>query len=60
MLPYLTGTKLNRIEILISRALINSCISHEEFVSENNMLREYDDMKEKFKTLMTSTVHQIF
>ena len=55
-----TGTKLNRIEILISRALINSYISHEEFVSVNNMLREYDDMKEKFKTLMTSTVHQIF
>ena len=31
--------KLNTIEVLISKALINSCISHDEFVSVNNVLR---------------------
>ena len=31
--------KLNTIEFLISKALINSCISHDEFVSVNNVLR---------------------
>ena len=33
--------KLNIIEALISQALIDSCISHEEFVSVNNVLRGY-------------------
>ena len=31
--------KLNTIEVLISKALINSCISHDESVSVNNVLR---------------------
>ena len=39
-------TKLIRLEILISRALINSHISHDEFFSVNNVLREYGDMKQ--------------
>ena len=39
--------KLNRIEVLISKALINSDISHDEFVSVNNVLREYYEMKKK-------------
>ena len=38
--------KLNSIEVLISRALTNSYISHEEFFSVNNVLREYKEMKE--------------
>ena len=33
--------KLNTIEVLISKALIDSYISHDEFVSVNNVLREY-------------------
>ena len=53
-------TKLNSIEVLISRTLIDSSISHDEFVSVNNVLREHDDMKEEIKTLETSTVHQSF
>ena len=32
--------KLNTIEVLISKALINSYISHDEFVLVNNVLRE--------------------
>ena len=37
--------KLNTIEVIISKALINSCINHDEFVSVNNVLREYYEMK---------------
>ena len=32
------------IEVLISRALINYCISQDEFVSINNVLREYNEI----------------
>ena len=31
---------LNNIEVLICKSLINSCISHDEFVSVNNVLLE--------------------
>ena len=34
----LVKDKLNTIEILISKALIDSCIIHDEFVSVNNVL----------------------
>ena len=40
---------LNSIEILISRALINSCISYDVCVPVNKMLKEYDDLKEEWK-----------
>ena len=33
--------KLNKIEVLISKALIDSYISHDEFVSVNSVLRAY-------------------
>ena len=36
--------KLNTIEFLISKALIDSYISHGEFVSVNNVLREYNEI----------------
>ena len=42
-------SRLNRIEVLISKALINSNISHDEFVLINNVLKEFYDMKEKIK-----------
>ena len=38
--------KLNTIEVLISKVLIASHISHDEFVSVNNVLREYNEKKE--------------
>ena len=41
----LAKTKLNTIEVLISKVLIGLYISHYEFVSVNNVLKEYDDMK---------------
>ena len=34
------------MEVLISKVLIDSNISHDEFVLMNNVLKEYDDMKE--------------
>ena len=37
--------KLNTIEVLISKALIDSYISHDEFVSVNNVLIEYNEIK---------------
>ena len=49
----LAKSKLNSIKVLISKALINSNISHDEFVSINTVLKEYDDMKEGIKKLKT-------
>ena len=45
----LAKPKLNTIEVSISKALIDSNISHDKFVSVNNLLKEYDDMKEEIK-----------
>ena len=39
--------KLSIIEVLISKALIDSYICLGEFVSVNNVLREYYEMKEE-------------
>ena len=45
----LRKTKLDTVEVLISKAFIDSCISHDEFVSVNNVLRKYNKMKEEIK-----------
>ena len=47
----LAKSKLNSIEVLISKALIDSVISHDEFVLINNVLKDYDKMKEEIKNL---------
>ena len=39
--------KLNIIETLISKASIDSNSSHNEFVVVNNMLKEYDNVREE-------------
>ena len=39
--------KLNTIQVLISKHLIDSYISHDEFVSINDILREYYEIKER-------------
>ena len=46
----LAKSRLNSIEVLISIALIDSNISHDEFVLINNMLKEFYDMKEESKS----------
>ena len=47
----LAKSKLNGTEVLISKALIGSNISHDELVLINNVLKEYDNMKEAIKNL---------
>ena len=37
------------MEVLISKALINSNIIHDEFVLINNVYKEYDDMKDEIE-----------
>ena len=49
----LAKSKLNSIEVLVSKALIDSIISHDEFVLINNVLKEYSEMKEEIKNLKT-------
>ena len=51
-LVLLGKSKLNTIEVLISQTLIDSYISHDEFVSVNNVLREYYEMQEEIKHSM--------
>ena len=47
----LAKSKLNSI-VLIFKPLIDSNISHDEFVLINNLLNEYDEMKREIKNLM--------
>ena len=42
----LKKTNLNSIEVLISKALIDSNINQDEFILINNALKKYDDMKD--------------
>ena len=45
----LAKSKLNRIKVLLSKALINSNISHNELILINKVLKEFLDMKEEIK-----------
>ena len=51
----LAKSKLNGIEVLISKASIDSDISHDKIVLINNVLKEYADMKEEIKSLKSSS-----
>ena len=42
----LAKTKLNTMEVLIFKALIDSNINHDKFISVISLLREYNKMKE--------------
>ena len=48
----LAKSKLNSMDVLISKVLIDSVISHDEFVSIN-VLKQYNEMKKGIKNLMT-------
>ena len=41
--------KLNTIEVLISESFIDAYIGQGKFVSVNNVLRKYNEMKEEIK-----------
>ena len=43
----LAKSKVNRIEVLIYKALIDSNIIHDGFVLANNVLKEYGDTNDK-------------
>ena len=45
-----TKFKLKNIQVLIAKALIDSNISHEEFVLIINVLKEYEEMKQEIKS----------
>ena len=55
----LAKSKLNSLEVLISKELIDSNISHDEFVLINNVPKEYGNMKEenlkKFEDIISSS-----
>ena len=55
----LAKSKLNSTEILISEELIDSYISHDEFLSVNNVLRGYYEIKEEIKNLITCVEYTI-
>ena len=55
----LRKAKLDVIEVLISKALIHSYINHDEFVLVNNVLREYNEIKEEIKNPETSVEYII-
>ena len=48
---FLRIAKLDITEVLMSKTLIDSYIIHDEFVSVNNVLLEYNDMKEQIINL---------
>ena len=47
-------TKLDIIKVLISKNVIDTYTSHDDFVSVNNVLREYIEVKEEVKNRETS------
>ena len=59
-LKLLARNRLNTIEVLISKPLIDSYMTNDKFGLVNNALTEYGNRKEEIKNLKTSTVHQIF
>ena len=50
----LAKSKLNRTEVLNSKVLIDSNISHNEVVLINNELKEYERRNKKIKDLSSS------
>ena len=49
MIVLLEKCKLNSIKVLFSKILIHLVILHDEFVLINNVLKEYNEMKEELK-----------
>ena len=45
--------KLNSTKVLNSKVLIGSNITHDEFILINNVLKDYEDMGKKIKSLKT-------
>ena len=50
----LKRSKLKRIKTLLSQVLIDTEISHEEFITISNEKDEYEKMKENIRTMKSS------
>ena len=50
-IEFIRKNKLNIIEVLIHKVLIDSYISHKKYVSVNNVLRKYNEVKEEIQLL---------
>ena len=50
---FLAKSKLDKIAVLIFKALIDSVVSHNEFVLINNVRKEYNQIKEEIQNLKT-------
>ena len=50
---FLAKSKLNKIEVLISKSFIDSVIIQDKFVLINNVLKKYNEMKVVIKNLNT-------
>ena len=48
---FFSRSKLNSAEALISKVLIDSDISYDEFLLINNALKEYTELKKEIKNL---------
>lgn len=55
----IVSSKLDTIEVLISKPLIDSHISHDEFVSVNSLVREYNETKDEIKNPEVLVEHTI-
>ena len=51
--------KLNTIKVLISKALVDSYISHDEFVSVNNVSGDYNKIEKEIKNPETPVEYRI-
>ena len=45
----LAKSKLNKVKVLIGKALTDSNINYDEFVLRNNVTKKFDDMQEEIK-----------
>ena len=46
--------KSDLVKVLISKALLSLYISHDKFISVNNIIREHNEMKEEIKNPETT------
>ena len=51
--------KLNTIKVLISKTLVDSYISHDEFVSVNNVSGDYNKIEKEIKNPETPVEYRI-
>ena len=55
----LAKSKLNKLEVLISKAFNDSVISHDEFALINNVRKEYNNMKKEIKNLVKKVLNSL-